>query len=85
MSDRIRVALLGGPCDGWKADLIRLPDRILLTRSSQSPRGGLSYSRLDDPDTGEFLGGYVYDDPDAVMQVWAGNPMNAWGNGTARR
>jgi len=48
-----RVVLVGGPYDGCHADLIRTPPRIDIGRNR--------YVRIDDPDTGESLGGYFYD------------------------
>lgn len=46
-----RVALIKGPGDGMTATLSRTPPRIEIA--------GVIYTRLDDPDTGEFLGGYA--------------------------
>jgi hypothetical protein len=50
---RARVALLGGPYDGHRVSLISTPPRILV--------GEEPYVRVDDPDTGEFLGGYAHE------------------------
>jgi len=45
------VRLVGGPFGGQGVALKRTPPRI-------AP-AGYTYYRIDDPDTGEFLGGYV--------------------------
>lgn len=50
----VRVALLGGRFDGARATVTQTPYRVEIDR--------VSYLRVDDPDTGEFLGGYVAED-----------------------
>jgi|GEM_PF-5855453 len=45
------VAFLGGPFDGQRAALTGTPPRVQI--------GSVLYERIDDPDTGESLGGYV--------------------------
>lgn len=45
--------MIGGPWDGNWCTLRETPPRIQI--------GITYYRRLDDPDTGEFLGGYVLD------------------------
>lgn len=47
-----QALLIGGPFDGRKVSLTRTPPRI--------EAAGVTYDRLDDPDTGEYLGGYVF-------------------------
>lgn len=47
-----RVALIGGPFGGHRAALTRTPQRIDV--------GGHRYERINDPDTGESLGGYMH-------------------------
>lgn len=49
----INVVLLGGPCNGVRVDLIAAPVWIKIGEN------GPTYTRVDDPTTGEFLGGYV--------------------------
>lgn len=49
------VALIGGPFKGCRVDLSHTPPRIDV--------GEHRYERIDDPDTGESLGGYVYQPP----------------------
>lgn len=51
----VRVMLLGGPFHGRIVSIAAAPPRIEIADSL--------YHRLNDPDTEEFLGGYVYDDP----------------------
>lgn len=43
--------LIGGPFDGRDAMITRASPRITLA--------GFTYVRIDDPDTGQYLGGYV--------------------------
>ena len=45
------VRFIGGPVDGARAELTRQPAHVLIL--------GLQYDRIDDPDTGEPLGGYA--------------------------
>ena len=47
----ISVRILGGPYDGFKVEILGTPPRIQIK--------DCVYDRIDDPDTGEFLGGYV--------------------------
>lgn len=46
----MKVRLLGGRYDGVEVELSSTPRRIRV--------GEVEYVRIDDPDTGEFLGGY---------------------------
>jgi hypothetical protein len=48
-----RVVMVGGPWDGNWCTLTATPPRVQI--------GITLYRRLDDPDTGEFLGGYIVD------------------------
>lgn len=48
--EAVDVRFIGGVMDGITVGLKRTPRRLLI--------GRFMYSRLDDPDTGEFLGGY---------------------------
>lgn len=52
------AVLIGGPFDRRKVTLSRTPLRILV--------GSRLYLRLDDPDTGEYLGGYALQNPSSV-------------------
>lgn len=52
------VILLGGPCNGVRVDLSATPVWI------QIGEDGPTYLRVDDPTTGEFLGGYVVEVPE---------------------
>jgi hypothetical protein len=45
------VRFIGGPVDGLMATLTRTPPRVVVS--------GWSYIAITDPETGEFLGGYV--------------------------
>jgi hypothetical protein len=45
------VVFIGGPVDRQRADLTRTPPQVSVL--------GVLYHRIDDPDTGSFLGGYV--------------------------
>lgn len=48
------AVLLGGPHHRLRATLAATPSRV------QVDPGGVIYSRVDDPDTGEYLGGYAF-------------------------
>lgn len=48
----IRVSFIGGPFDRCRTGLLHTPPRVIM--------GGEVYERIDDPDTGEFLGGYAH-------------------------
>lgn len=50
-SERFRALLLGGRFDRIEVWLSAVPARI--------EASGQRYDRLDDPDTGEYLGAYV--------------------------
>ncbi len=52
---RITVTFYGGPYNGIRANLVRTPPRVEIR--------GVLYERVDDPDTGIFLGLYVHDAP----------------------
>lgn len=45
------VVLIGGPADKFEFSLKEAPKRLLV--------GDFVYERIDDPDTGDFLGGYA--------------------------
>jgi hypothetical protein len=45
------VVLIGGPADKFEFSLREAPKRLLV--------GDTVYERIDDPDTGDFLGGYA--------------------------
>ena len=47
-----RVVFLGGPFDRMRTDLTKTPPHVDVS--------GFRYERIDDPDTGLPLGGYVY-------------------------
>ena len=47
-----RTVLIGGPYDGARPDLLYAPETIDIR--------GDRYRRINDPDTGEYLGGYGY-------------------------
>jgi hypothetical protein len=47
----MRVHLLKGLYDGYVVDISKQPSRILID--------DYIYERIDDPETGEFLGAYV--------------------------
>lgn len=47
----VAALLIGGRFDRAKVELTQAPQRIEVA--------GQLYKRLDDPDTGEYLGGYV--------------------------
>jgi hypothetical protein len=47
----VRVLLIGGRWDRYRVELSKTPPRVLV--------GNEIYDRVDDPDTGEFLGGYA--------------------------
>lgn len=49
------VRLLGGRYDRSRVTLSKTPPVIFV--------GSERYERIDDPDTGEFLGGYVQEEP----------------------
>lgn len=49
---QLRVKFTGGPLDKWEADFPSAPLRVEVM--------GALYERIDDPDTGEFLGGYAF-------------------------
>lgn len=49
-ADREALHLIGGPFDGVQVQLTETPLHIDID--------GVRYKRLDDPDTGEFLGAY---------------------------
>src|SRR5699024_11267483 len=49
-ADREALHLIGGPFDGGQVQLTETPLHIDID--------GVRYKRLDDPDTGEFLGAY---------------------------
>lgn len=51
MANWTRAALIGGWYDGGYVDLKATPSMIQI--------GNRLYSRIDDPDTGEYLGGYI--------------------------
>lgn len=53
MTDQIRF--IGGPMDGHRAYLSTTPRTIAIGKDA--------YERIDDPATGEFLGGYAAVDP----------------------
>lgn len=48
-----QAAFIGGPYDQAKARLVRCPPSVKIADVYY-------YERIDDPDTGEYLGGYVY-------------------------
>jgi len=48
---RTEVTFIGGPLRGARAALTKTPPRLVVL--------GATYERIDDPDTGEFLGGYA--------------------------
>lgn len=50
----IHASLIGGPFDGWTAALDSTPSILWIM--------GHRHERIDDPDTGEWLSGYVYRD-----------------------
>lgn len=64
-----RVVFIGGPHDGKRGEIRHTPDRVVLGRAGGSMA---TYERIDDPDTGEFLGGYAWVNPEAV-DVWTSN------------
>ena len=70
----MRAALLGGPYDGLRADLTRTPPSVLVGEDREP------YERVDDPETGEYLGGYAWAGRTAVFAVRVG-PSSV---GTAR-
>lgn len=47
----VTVVLIGGPYDGQRVSLTSTPMRI--------DAGWFRYERINDPDTGESLGGYI--------------------------
>lgn len=47
----VKAIFIGGPLDNRIVDLTHAPPR--------AECNGITYSRVDDPDTGEFLGGYI--------------------------
>jgi hypothetical protein len=56
-----KVAFLGGPFDGRHAELEDFPEHVLI--------GGVRYDRVDNPGTGDFLGGYVWAYPREQPEV----------------
>ena len=58
---QVPVVFLGGPYDGWRGHMNTEtpPERVQLGQAEgyETPRA--TYERVDDPDTGEWLGGYV--------------------------
>jgi len=64
-----RVVFIGGAFNGVEVDLKRWPEKVEIA--------GLRYSRIDDPDTGVFLGAYVggepMDDENVPMEAVAMN------------
>ncbi len=46
------VKFIGGPYDGQRGDVSRTVPVVIVGRSE--------YLRIDDPETGDFLGGYAY-------------------------
>ena len=54
-----RIILLGGPHDRSTAEVSSQPPRIcVVARALEEP---VTYVRVDDPDTGEPLGAYVWE------------------------
>ena len=54
MPPPVSVTLCWGPFGGRRVTLSATTPRIRI--------GTSTYCRIDDPDTGEFLGGYTYDE-----------------------
>jgi len=48
----VDIRLIGGPYDGLRCILTATPPVVLVSECA--------YERVDDPDTGEFLGGYAF-------------------------
>lgn len=48
--ENVEVYFIKGPIDGQRAMLAKTPDHVLVS--------GFRYDRIDDPDTGEFIGAY---------------------------
>ena len=46
------IRFIRGPMDGYTCTLSVLPDHVIVS--------GRTYTRIDDPDTGTFLGGYAH-------------------------
>lgn len=59
-----RVRLIGGPYDGHTATITETPPVVELD--------GTRYVRLDDPDTGEFLGGYAVENEWTTAGITSG-------------
>lgn len=70
------VVLIGGPYDGWRGDIKRPPSRLpdSIAVGTSGGRELVIYERLDDPDTGQFLGAYVRPAPSAT--IWTNDRRN---------
>lgn len=81
---QIRAVFIGGPYDGWRALLRRTPERVQFGLGGErSPKA--NYERIDDPDSGEYLGGYAWVDPESVATVWDdGRSFDSFAVGRAR-
>jgi hypothetical protein len=81
-TDTTRVLFMGGPYDRWKADLTKTPQRVQFGLGGDKGPPAF-YERVDDPDTGEFLGGYAWVDARASATVWSAGGIGAYSLGKA--
>lgn len=56
----VDATFLGGVVDGETVGLQRTPERLHVRGPVVGRMGFDTYDRLDDPDTGEFLGAYLF-------------------------
>lgn len=77
----MRAVFFGGSYHGYQGDLTRTPEVIYL--GSAGGRN-VRYDRVDDPDTGKFLGGYAWVDPEATTTAWTGSGLPASAAGEVR-
>lgn len=62
-----RAVFIGGPVNGYRGELMHLPDQVAIGQPGSKETA--IYERVDDPDTGDYLGGYAWVDPDAAVRI----------------